>query len=188
MKSRLFTYLTDMPARELYLACGGIFLIAAALLFVTLRPAFQSLLTVRTEKLQLEKAVADSKMVEQITTQLADDIKALSDHASKKQDTRSLDQLVVDVMGELNRTSNQHKVILGSVVPGTAHKVLMFDEVPFDIEVNGSYQDIMGWLRELESRIDTLSISRLEITHNEASDELSAKVHIAVYREAEPGK
>ena len=54
------------------------------------------------------------------------------------------------IVDRLDHLSAAHEVELVGVTPGEPEEVLMFDEVPYDVEVSGEYFALFRWLREVE--------------------------------------
>jgi Tfp pilus assembly protein PilO len=188
MNQRILSYLGAMPARGLNLAACGALLIAAALLFAVLRPALAELSAMRAERIRHQQTIAGGAVLSQINEQLGADVDRLSRIVTNNQGTRSAEQTVVYVIGELNRISIKRGVTLSSILPGASRKLMMFDEIPFDIEISGNYPGVIGWLQDMEAAVATLAVTQLDVRRSGSADNLSVKARIAVYQETESGK
>ena len=71
--------------------------------------------------------------------------------------------LVPHVVDRLDGLSRDHAVSLRSVKPGKVEQVLMFDEVPFDIAVQGRYFDLYDWLLDVESALRPMVVKHFRI-------------------------
>jgi Tfp pilus assembly protein PilO len=180
MISRLITYLGAMPAQRIYLLAGGVPLIAAAAFFSLALPSFKALQAVRVERLQHRQQGMDSATLEQSKRQLAAEIDRMS--AGTPADVRSAEQLAVHVVGQLDRASVRSGVVLSSVTPGAVRKVTSFDEIPFDVEVKGSYRDLIGWLDDLERTVDKLAVIRADMRPGDGGKLIEMKARVALYR------
>lgn len=183
MNARLLRYLAAMPVREFYLLTGGLVLVAAALLFITLQKPLKELHAVRAEQTKYRQMAHDGASLARIQEQLLADVDLLSAALPGTDGKRTLEQLAVHVVGELNRLSIKRRVTLGSVVPGSPRKVLMFVELPFDVGISGSYGDIIGWLQDIESSLPGVSVSQMDLQRHPGGGLMTMKARIVLYQE-----
>ncbi len=73
-------------------------------------------------------------------------------------------QLVAHIIRQLDQSARANAVQLGGVRPGNRARVLMFSELPFHVEVSGSYHNLYRWLNEVESRLGPLVVKQFEIS------------------------
>jgi Tfp pilus assembly protein PilO len=180
MNHRLISLLAALPMRRIYLFGAGMFLIAAALLYTAARPSFKALQTVRAERTQHLQQGTESVALEQARRQLTAEIERMS--ADRPGDARSAEQLAVHVVAQLDRVSVRRGVVLSSVALGAARRVMSFQELPFDVEVRGSYRDVTAWLQDLERAMDNLAVVRFEMRPNESGKAIEMKARVAIYR------
>lgn len=90
------------------------------------------------------------------------------------------DQLLVAVVGELDRIASRHGIALVRVKPGADKDILMFEEISFDIELRGKYESLFAWLRDVETELTSLAITQFEI--RTGSDPLTVNLKVASYR------
>jgi Tfp pilus assembly protein PilO len=180
MNHRLIPLLAALPMRRIYLVGAGMVLIAAALLYTAARPSFKALQTVRAERAQHLRQGTDSIALGQAKRQLTAGIERMS--ANRPGDARSAEQLAVQVVAQLDRISVRRGVVLSSVALGAARRVMSFEELAFDIEVKGSYRDVIGWLQDLEGAMDNLAIVRFEMRPNDGGKAVEMKARVAIYR------
>ncbi len=72
-------------------------------------------------------------------------------------------QLVAHIIKELDQIADRHGVKLGGVKPGNKKSILMFDEMPFHIEITGNYSDLYNWLQEVETTLGPMVVKDFEI-------------------------
>lgn len=90
------------------------------------------------------------------------------------------DQMLVAVVGDLDRIAARHGIALMRVKPGADTDVLMFEEISFDIELRGRYESLFAWLRDVETELTALAITQFEI--KTVSDSLTINLKVASYR------
>ncbi|MEQ1531410.1 MAG: type 4a pilus biogenesis protein PilO [Methylococcales bacterium] len=74
-----------------------------------------------------------------------------------------LHQKIAFVIGRLDAISAQHKVTLQSVKPGEVTTIFMFRELPFNIEINGSYTRLFAWLQQVEQDLGPIVVKDFAI-------------------------
>jgi Tfp pilus assembly protein PilO len=97
------------------------------------------------------------------------------------------DQMVVRVVGDLNRIGKLHAVSISSVRPAESRAVLMFNEVVFEIAARGSYQSLYEWLRQVENEVGPLVVSQIELRPQQGSDMLALTLKLSAYNRLETG-
>lgn len=96
-------------------------------------------------------------------------------------------QMVAHIVHELDQISKSHNVQLGSVRPGLLSSIMMFDELPFHIEINGTYFGLYDWLDEVESRLGPIVVKEFEIKPDiKNGNNRTMQLTIASYRQHEP--
>lgn len=128
----------------------------------------------------LEKTLADSPPFSEEIGKLDLEVKTLEQRLQAVNTTLAADQLLVSVVGELDRIASRHNVVLASVKPDSEKAVVMFDEMPFAIELRGEFLPLTAWLHTVESELDTLAITQFGVRRT--PDSLTANLRIAAYR------
>ena len=123
---------------------------------------------------RIEELVANGETVREITL--------LNQKLRGEQPLLSSEEITAHVIGHLDRISREHNVTLASVTPGSINKVLMFEEVPFDIEVTGKYVDLYSWLYEVTAQLGPMVISQFRISYNPGAPLLNMDVKLASYK------
>lgn len=177
--------LARLPPRQLHLLMAGLLLVAISLLCLVLRAPVQALQAARAERARLESTGTDSARLVRDNLQLSALIAAGRHDLDKLDEKLPADQLLVDLIGEVDRAATRHGVALGGAVPGPARKALIFYEMPFDVDARGSYQALVDWMAEIERSLPTLSIVRFEIRPDPVALQRIMKIRIAAYRSIE---
>lgn len=94
----------------------------------------------------------------------------------------SPNQMVPHIIGQLDRLSGRHGVQLLSVKPGDAAKVLMFEEVPFDVAVNGEYFNLFAWLKDAETELRPMVFKQFQILPAGREGQLTMSLRVVSYR------
>ena len=87
------------------------------------------------------------------------------------------------IVDRLDSISAVHDVELVGVTPGAAEEVLMFDEVPYDVEVEGDYFALFRWLREVERELRPMVVKEFNIRPLSKSEAVTMKLRLAAYRQ-----
>lgn len=93
-----------------------------------------------------------------------------------------LKQIESHVIGALDQISGRHDVELMSVTPGEMTHVLMFDELPYDVHVEGSYFRLFEWFRDVESELRPMVVQQFEMNRSERAQGASLKLRLVAYR------
>ena len=93
-------------------------------------------------------------------------------------------QLVAHVIKQLDQIADKYDVKLNGVTPGNMRSILMFNEIPFHIDINGNYHDLYDWLQEVESRLGPMVVKEFDIQNNVADKQKrDMRLTIASYRQ-----
>ena len=90
------------------------------------------------------------------------------------------------VIQTLDRISARHDVELMGVRPREPGRVLMFDELPYDVEVMGSYVDLWGWLQDMETELRPMVVNSYEFERKNSAEPVRMKLQLVAYRGREP--
>jgi Tfp pilus assembly protein PilO len=179
--------LARIPARQLNLLLAGVLVVVAALIWVFgIQTPLARLTLMRSEQARLTATAADPAALQQQNASLAAQIALLSRDLDKADLARSPDQMLVHLISEVDRIGLRHAVQLSGAMPGPRRRVVIFDEIPFDLDARGSYAALMAWMADIERSLPTLSIVRFEMQNTDAPPQLAMKIRIAAYRPQEP--
>ncbi len=90
------------------------------------------------------------------------------------------------VIQTLDRISARHGVELMGVRPREVGRVLMFDELPYDVEVAGSYPRLWGWLQDVETELRPMVVNSYELERKRTEDPVSMTLRLVAYRGRQP--
>lgn len=88
------------------------------------------------------------------------------------------------IVDRLDRISARHAVELVSVKPGDAKRVLMFDELLYEVEVKGEFFALVAWLWELEDELRPLVVNGFDMRPTARGAWVGMKLRLASYRPA----
>ncbi|MDO7597665.1 MAG: type 4a pilus biogenesis protein PilO [Pseudomonadota bacterium] len=115
--------------------------------------------TLKLLSAEVEREIPLGKQIEDLEQQ-AYKIKRLV-NASGQQLPQN--QMIAYVIGQLDLIAVQHKVQLTSVMPGMATKIFMFEELPFNIEMKGSYFDLYNFLKDVDVELAPIVIKSFSL-------------------------
>lgn len=95
---------------------------------------------------------------------------------------RQIESFVID---SLDRISGRHAVELLSVKPGEASAVLMFEELPYDVQALGRYFDLYEWLREVETELRPMAIKQFSMKPDTGGERVALDLRLVAYRPTE---
>ena len=179
-------FVTRLELRQLWLLGGGVLAVLAALLSMhAVRPQLRAYRAVVVAQSALEATHADQPPIEQVLTQENEAIATLSGSLHGEMTDVPARELEAVVVGRLQNVSWRHEVELVSVRPGHGEQVDMFEELLFDVEINGRYSDLYAWQQDLRGElgfvvIKNFSVQRLE--EERATRQLRATLTLAAYR------
>ncbi len=96
-----------------------------------------------------------------------------------------LKQVESYVIGKLQKISWRNDVDLVSVRPATGERVQIFDEVLFNIELIGEYDDIYRWLWDAKNELGFVVVKEYAMRRRDNIDDnprLLTTVSLASYR------
>lgn len=118
--------------------------------------------TLRMLKTEIDRNMPIGQMIEDLEQQEADINRLVN--ASGQQLPQN--QMIAYVIGQLDVIAARNNVQLVSVSPGKASEIFMFEELPFSIEVTGSYFDLYNWLKKVEEKLGPMVVKSFNIVEN----------------------
>jgi Tfp pilus assembly protein PilO len=91
-------------------------------------------------------------------------------------------QMIAFVIGQLDKIAGQHDVTLVSVQPGLAETIFTFRELPFQMQLKGSYFSLFNWLFQVEKELGPVVIKQFEINADSNSNNRNISLVIASYQ------
>ena len=92
------------------------------------------------------------------------------------------------LVGRLQRLAWDAGIELVGVRPGTAKRIMEFEEISFEVEVGGEYKDLYKWLDNIGNALGFMLVTNYEISlsgRQRSETELNMKVTIVFYRAAD---
>ncbi len=116
---------------------------------------------------------------------LSGEVEALRERVDGGSGQVPLTQMESYVIDALDRVSVRHDVKLESVTPGTVQKVLMFTELPYEVEVTGSYFSLFEWFRDVETELRPMVVKSFEMKKGKSSEQILMSLELVAYRGTE---
>lgn len=114
----------------------------------------------------------------------ADEVATLRNKLYGKGEYIPASEMVPFIIGRLDRLSGGQNVQLRSVTPRPTQKVLMFEEIAFDIIVIGKFLDIVTWLRNVEDELSPMIVKQFYMLNTNSDSQLKTKLRLVSYRPA----
>ena len=172
--------------REFRMALLGIgLLITVAAVSLTLLPGAKAYLTARKAVTVLEAASDTSADLEQQLQTRQTNIEELKFRLNGDMANLPLKQVESFVIGKLQKISWRNDVDLVSVKPSAGQRVQIFDEVLFNIELVGEYDDVYRWLWDAKNELGFVVVKEYAMRRNDDVDDnprLQTTVSLASYR------
>ena len=86
------------------------------------------------------------------------------------------------IIDRLDRLSARHRVELLGVAPETPGHVLMFQELPYEVEVSGEYRSLYKWLVDAERELRPLVVKTFEMRPAERTTGVDLQLRLVAYR------
>ena len=180
-------FLRDTEPRFLLLAgiASALILLLAGLLFVV-RPAWaeyselrasfgQASETSLSTSAETDASIAALKVrVESLRTKLYGGAAGIP--------RRQIESFVVDL---LDRLASHHDVDLLGITPDLPVTAWMFEELPYEVRVKGSYFSIHRWLYDVEKELRPMVIKQFQLSPTRADGAVVLDLRVVAYRAAE---
>jgi len=189
MNERFLLRLARIEPRLIVLIMGSLLAVLALQgWLLVLRGPVSDLRRLHGQRVALAAPRAQASHLESQIGGLEAQVAVLTNKLRGQEAHTSVDQMVVGLIGRLDRIAERRGVHLDSVRPGATRRVLMFDEVSSDIKLTGDYRALFGWLRDAEQEPGPLAVTEFSINSAEAgSGVLSMDLKLAAYRPAAAG-
>ena len=181
--------LNKISERELKLLMLGVGATILALLVTTLVvPNVKSMQTARKEIQLLEATSRDGRKLEQQLEQQHESIAELRYQLDGDMANLPVRQVEAYIIGRLQRVSWDNDIELLSVEPATGERIKIFQELLFNVQLAGRYEDLYRWLLEMREDLGYVVVKEYRLTRAGADDEdprLMASLSLASYRAVE---
>lgn len=181
--------LQRVSLRELRLLLAGIGAIAIVAVGVTmLVPEIKALLAANENVKVLQAASIDSVELEQHLQQQSQRIEELRFRLYGDMAELPLKEVEAYIIGRLQEISWGTRVDLISVEPAAGEQVQIFQEMLFNVELLGEYDDLYRWLWDVRNELGYVVIKEYSLTRRDDDDAepmLLANLSLASYRAVE---
>ena len=181
--------LQRVSLRELRLLLAGIGAIAVVALAVSmLVPKIKALVAAQENVTVLQAASIDSVELEQHLQQQNQRIEELRFRLYGDMAELPLKEVEAYIIGRLQEISWGTRVDLISVEPAAGEQVQIFQEMLFNVELLGQYDDLYRWLWDVRNELGYVVIKEYSLTRRDNDDAepmLLANLSLASYRAVE---
>ncbi len=172
--------------RILLLGTGAV-IMAAAVVGVVI-PNVKALRVVSNEVRILEEAGQDAAELEQQLQEQHAKIEDLKYRLHGDMANLPVRQVEAYIIGRLQRVSWSNNVELVSVEPAMGDRVQIFQEILFNVQLVGEYEDLYRWLLEAREDLGYVVVKEYELKRQDNEDttpQLLANLSLASYRAVE---
>jgi len=165
----------------------GAVVIAAAVVGVVV-PNVKALRVVNNEVRILEEAGRDAAELEHHLQIQRDKIEELKYRLHGDMANLPVRQVEAYIIGRLQRVSWNNSVELVSVEPAMGDRVQIFQEMLFNVQLVGQYEDLYRWLLEAREDLGYVVVKEYELKRQDNKDsepQLLAALSLASYRAVE---
>jgi Tfp pilus assembly protein PilO len=182
----MFAQLQNLPTRTLWLIAGSLVCLTllAAYLYLFKRPAAEYRnLSQEYQELAAELGVNSPKtgIIEQLQREL--DRLNVALHGARN--SMTIKQFQAHMVGRLDEMAMHRQIQLVGVRPGAGQSVLMFEELPFDIEVRGDYLRVYDWMQDVVQALKPITVKQFEVQPDANFEDVQMKMTVVSYRVAE---
>jgi Tfp pilus assembly protein PilO len=158
-----------------------IFLLGFESWTLLLKPQVAAMKLKQQERETLERSTRDAQVLPAQIEQMKKEIGGLNTQIMGNKASLSADQMVVRMVDDLSRIGKRYAVTVGSVRPGEAKAIMMFNEINFDIVAKGSYISLYEWLAAIEKELGPLVITQLDLRAEAPNGPLALSLKLAAY-------
>ncbi len=185
----MHSILTKISLREirlLFLGAGAVSFSLISLTFVV--PNANSLRQTIREVTTLQTIAQDG---DSLSAQLARQHESNDEIQYKLQGDMAnlpIRQVEAYIIGRLQHVSWNNEIELVSVAPATGDRLQIFQEMLFNVQLAGQYEDLYRWLLEAREELGFVVVKEYTLTRQDAADQqprLLANLSLATYRAVE---
>ena len=177
------TVLNKMSSQAIYGTMAAMVVLSclAAYLYGFKKP-LQEFKLLKSNAELLEAKVARSPDFSQKLDRIQNEIDLLAKSLQGQTPLLSNSEMVAHVISRLDIISSKHAVQFLGVRPAPPGIVKYFEELPFSIQVSGSYFSLFEWLQEVESELGPMVIKIIDIAPNSGTQEQTMQLNMVSYR------
>lgn len=181
--------LQKMSIRELQLLLLGLGAIVTAAIFMAfVVPGAKAYVAANREVDVLQEAAVDGTELDQHLQRQHERMDELRFRLHGDMANLPVRQIEAFIIGRLQRISWGNEVELVSVEPAMGERVQIFQEMLFNVELVGRYNDLYHWLWDARNELGYIVIKEFHLTRQNNEDEeplLRADLSLASYRAIE---
>ena len=98
---------------------------------------------------------------------------------------RQIESFVVD---SLDQISSRHGVQLLGITPDQPATAWMFEELPYEVKVQGSYFAIHRWLRDVEEELRPMVVKQFQLSPTRNDSDVILELRVVAYRANEQAR
>jgi len=178
--------LKNIKLRELRLALLGVgAILSVAVAVMILLPQIKSSRAAAHQVAVLEEAAQDGSELERHLQERYEKIDDLRFRLYGDMANLPARQVEAYIIGRLQRISWNNNVELVSVEPGTGERVQIFQEILFEVQLSGQYEDLYRWLWEARNDLGYVVVKEYGLERQDNDDNeplLTANLSLASYR------
>jgi Tfp pilus assembly protein PilO len=187
MMARLIDRLAAVPPRTLLLAVTGFAVLVALEGLVLLRKPLAEYQSLRRERATLEVYARAPQQLAADIERGEREVAVLNGRLAGAGSQLAPDRMIVEVVDRLAGIAARDGSVLSGVRPAGVKRVLMFDEMAFDIEAAGAYRSLVAWLEDVERELGPLVVTQFSIKRGAAEGPLAMELRLAAYRLGDSG-
>ena len=178
--------LARLELRQLWLLGGGVLTVLAALLLMhAVRPQLKSYRAALGAERSLRATQESEPPLDRVLAERGEQVVELSQRLHGEMADVPARELEAVVIGRLQNISWRHGVELASVRPERGEQVDVFDEMLFDVELSGRYDELYAWVQDLQGELAFAVVRSFAVERTDeesAAPRLRARLTLASYR------
>lgn len=169
------------PRVVIFLMLSAFLLTLLAAYLYLFKPSLTMLDQHQQTLLLLESEMQTGVPLKKLNIELQQQLKTLEAKISAGDENLSKSQMIARVIAQLDSLATDNRLQLVSVAPGIASQVFMFEELPFSVEIIGSYFDIYTWLSDVNNKLGPTIVKSFEISTVGNDNLRKMNMHIVSY-------
>ena len=178
--------LQKLDSRQLHLLMTMLLLILTVVLFTfLLLPQYREYQTALKTRSMEQAEYSDSDELNSLIQAEQDEISSLQKLLYGDMGELPAKQTESYIIGRLQEISWRNNIQLAGVKPAQGEKILMYQEMLFDVNIFGNYADLYRWLGDLDTELGLIVIKQYEIhpvSQGQNRPDLEVKLTMASYR------
>ena len=162
--------------------------IATAMALYLVKPQYLDFRDRRVSYQMLLDQIDDPEQLQHAIDQERADISELQLQLHGEAGNMPVNEMESYLVGRLQRLAWDAGIELVGVRPGSAKRIMEFEEISFEVEVAGEYRNLYQWLNKIGEALGFMLVTEYEIrlaNRNNDTPELDMHVTIVFYRAAD---